>query len=375
MLGLAWLERRAAAGVDPRRSLQGLGPCQRCVIVAILLGGVVLASTVLAGCNGQQGDGEGPAVSAAPSFRAWTVGDAGVILAADGIGTTWSRQESGTPHDLKCVSFADPLHGWAVGDSATILHTEDGGEVWRQQTAPTSADIWAVDAPDSKHAWVLANASDGDALVMTIFATSDGGTTWSLQVSKECDDLATGLAFADASHGWAVVGSGEILSTIDGGRRWRTTEASSVVSEHAVLSAIACGDANHVWAVGMRGIASPQSLVLASTDGGRTWEEQRVAAPEGLTSVFFRDALHGWLVTADGTLRSTADGGRRWVVRAAPGRGEPLHQVAFADAATGWALADGGIWSTVDGGATWAEEDSGGAHNLVGITCIDSDQL
>ena len=107
------------------------------------------------------------------------------------------------------------------------------------------------------------------------------------------------MAFADATHGWAVGAGGTILATIDGGASWHTQSSGT----SSALSAVAFADATHGWAVGAAG------TILASTDGGTTWTAQSSATTSALSAVTFADAIHGWAVGAGGIIVATTTGG------------------------------------------------------------------
>jgi photosystem II stability/assembly factor-like uncharacterized protein len=132
---------------------------------------------------------------------------------------------------------------------------------------------------------------------------------------------------------------GVILATADGGDTWDAQDPGS----RAALRAVAFPDASHGWAVGEAG------TILATANGGETWSAQSMERLEGrpqtstLHDVAFPDASHGWAVGHDGDGRSgviltTADGGATWTK--ASGRGG-LYAVAFPDAAHGWAAGYG----------------------------------
>ena len=76
-------------------------------------------------------------------------------------------------------------------------------------------------------------------------------------------------------------------------------------------------DALHGWAASSSGTLV--GLIIAATDGGRTWVKHHGAGP--LLSVDFSDALHGTVEGWDGdspqhpiTL-TTSDGGKTWITQ------------------------------------------------------------
>ncbi|NBQ68390.1 MAG: hypothetical protein EBU46_05970 [Nitrosomonadaceae bacterium] len=74
----------------------------------------------------------------------------------------------------------------------------------------------------------------------------------------------------------------------------------------AGLNAIAIVD-QKIWIVGNNG------LILYSSDGGNSWQQQNSPANVSLTSVTFHsDGQRGWAVGDEGTILATADGGNTW---------------------------------------------------------------
>ena len=133
----------------------------------------------------------------------------------------------------------------------------------------------------------------------TILATSDGGATWIKQRSGTGGEDLVGVAFPDATHGWAVGNGGLILATTDGGATWITQGAGNGVGFHAV----AFSDATHGWAVGAGG------AILATTNGGTTWSAQTSGISATLYGVAFADSTHGWAAGQNGSIIATTNGG------------------------------------------------------------------
>ena len=70
-----------------------------------------------------------------------------------------------------------------------------------------------------------------------------------------------------------------------------------------MLMGVAFSDATHGWAVDWYG------AILATTDGGATWSAQRSGSSEMLMGVAFSDAAHGWAVGEGGVILATTSGG------------------------------------------------------------------
>ena len=309
--------------------------------------------------------------------HAWVAGDhwtnggttiaGGTIHATASGGASWHRQMFATDwEDPAAIAFADARHGWVVGNKSgpdidnILLATTDGGLTWKRQPCRTTDALNGISCTGS-HVWAVGAAFDPPCGV--ILVTSDGAAGWRQQYTTHGD--LCGIAFADARHGWAV-GDGVIVATTDGGRTWRhegPVRGCSLVS-------VACVGARCAWAVGTS--AANRDVILATTDGGTSWQVQHTGGgPDsqgdvGYHSVAFAGALHGWVVGPGGTILATTDGGRTWQRQRSDTR-VGLYGVAFADARDGLVVGykwegndpmagkvDGSVvLRTTDGGATW----------------------
>ena len=197
--------------------------------------------------------------------------------------------------------------------------------------APSGVPIDSIGRVGANVGWVFESDQSGSASYVRL--TEDGGASWSEQRKAPPD--AQRMQFVDASHGWAVSGSGLDES-------------------------------------------SPSATIYRTTDGGVTWESSRVAfgSPSGggpdtfdLVSIHFRDPLDGELFAVEGPNGgapsapaaicqrfSTADGGATW---SAPAQAPCLADITFVDASFGYALDgttaafSGLVHVTTDGGRTW----------------------
>ena len=144
------------------------------------------------------------------------------------------------------------------------------------------------------------------------------------------------LAMVAPQKGFAVDDTAVVVT--DDGRTWtrRWSGSEPMFSVEAV-------DADHAWAVG-------QHVVLATTDGGRTWNQVGEPDEGGLRVVDFTDSQTGWGVSATHIYR-TVDGGRTWRRTDPPCGGEA---VCFTGADNGWAAIGPHVYRTGDGGDTWS---------------------
>ncbi len=88
--------------------------------------------------------------------------------------------------------------------------------------------------------------------------------------------------------------------------------------------------------------------------------------------VAFPDAAHGWAVSGGGDILATTNGGATWTTQSS-GTHAFLWGVAFSDRAHGWAVGEAGvILATSDGGATWNAQSSGTSELLYDVAFSDA---
>ena len=119
------------------------------------------------------------------------------------------------------------------------------------------------------------------------------------------------------------------------------------------LFAVDALDSQHIWAVGFN------SMIVCSSDGGKTWELQKSGVDNNLCDVSFVTPNIGWISGRAGVMLHTTDGGKSWV-KQPTGIANHLFALHFVDERNGWAAGDfGTIIHTSDGGVTWVQQGSG----------------
>lgn len=154
------------------------------------------------------------------------------------------------------------------------------------------------------------------------------------------------VVFATRAIGWLGTDDG-ILATTDGGSTWeRQLTAGRIVRLRAI-------DAAHAWAVTSDGR-------VARTTDGRTWQLLTTALP--VREIGFLDRAFGWAIAradtstpftgtlAPATLLLTDDGGARWHVAT----DRTIDSACFTDASNAWATSGPDVLRTHDHGATWS---------------------
>lgn len=229
---------------------------------------------------------------------------------------------------------------------------------------------------DADHGWVA--GYDNDTALALIARTTDGGQHWKVTgPAWWYSYTVSALSFLDGKRGWAVGGEGYdgslLLKTTDGGRSWSWRRGRTA----EYLLGVDALSGKRVWVVGSRGTR------LLSTDGGRRWNGTRRASRTDLWSVDFADAAHGWLAGGDsatgrGVMRHTDDGGATWT-RQTTVEGSILYEVEALDATRAWAVGGdpaggaGVVLRTTDGGQSWETSWGGPRAPCLGdVTFLDA---
>ena len=103
--------------------------------------------------------------------------------------------------------------------------------------------------------------------------------------------------------------------------------------------------------------------ILATANGGMTWEIRSSGVETALYAVQFTDDQHGWIAGQDGLILHTADGGKTWQPQESAATysdkgGGTFKAYLFGlyalDNQRAWAVGDrSALTSTTDGGKTW----------------------
>ncbi|SHN09843.1 Uncharacterized protein SAMN05216288_0569 [Pseudomonas punonensis] len=238
----------------------------------------------------------------------------------------------------------------AVGERGHVLYSDDGGANWTQAKVPTRQMLTAVFFVDEQHGWAVGH----DAL---IFASSDGGVTW----SKQFDDLQReapllDVWFKDPQHGFATGAYGALLETTDGGSTWEDVSDRLDNEDTYHLNAIASVPGAGLFIVGEMG------SLFRSTDDGATWETLDVPYQGSLFGVIASGEPSGLLVYGlRGHLFRSADGGDSWQQVALTTASGGTLEFGLANAAT---LGDGSIVVVGHGGSVLKSTDHGHSFSV-----------
>ncbi len=159
-------------------------------------------------------------------------------------------------------------------------------------------------------------------------------------------------------------------------RAWTRQQTGTL----AWLNSLFFLDQNRGWAVGSKGV------LLATSDGGRTWKIKPRPSEDILRDIYFSDDLNGWILCERNLydlktkeeprtyLMNTNDGGNRWTrinIRGVEPDGR-LVRAVFSPKGRGWTFGEGGaVFTMQDPSADWVPLQSPTRHLLLGGTFID----
>lgn len=165
------------------------------------------------------------------------------------------------------------------------------------------------------------------------------------------------VEFEDEKRGLIVGDEGLILATTDGGFSWE--EQKSGVNEQLFHLSIRGREG---WVVGTGG------TILHTSDAGKNWYPQRSGTDSDLNRVYLLTEKIGLITGDKGTLLRTDNAGATWQ-KIDVGVSEPLFGISFIDKRTGWVVGyQGRVIRTYDGGIHWVDQDSATSTDLFSVS-------
>lgn len=187
--------------------------------------------------------------------RLVAVGEQGIVLLSDDHGVSWRQARVPTSVALTNVRFASASQGWAVGHGGVILHSSDAGETWVKQLDGNQLARIELAAAEAG----AGAAAEGSAARRRLADAQ----RW---VADGADKPFFDIYFSDIDTGLVVGAYGLILATQDGGKTWQSLR-------HLVDNP----KGRHFYSIAANGaeryIAGEQGALYRSTDGGRSFTE------------------------------------------------------------------------------------------------------
>jgi photosystem II stability/assembly factor-like uncharacterized protein len=255
--------------------------------------------------------------------------------------------------------FFDGNNIWVVGAQGLVSRSyNDGGNFEEKDLA---IDVGLNDVFIRKNdIWIVGDAG-------TIIHSTDSGRSFMKRV-YDASRRAYGQAktqyldfysveFEDEKRGFIVGDEGLILATTDGGFSWE--EQKSGVNEQLFHLSIRGKEG---WVIGTGG------TILHTHDAGKNWYPQRSGTDADLNRVYLLTEKIGLITGDKGTLLRTVNAGATWQ-KMDVGVSEPLFGMSFIDKKTGWVVGyQGRVIRTYDGGIHWVDQDSATATDLFSVS-------
>jgi photosystem II stability/assembly factor-like uncharacterized protein len=213
-------------------------------------------------------------------------------------------------------------------------------------------DLYCICAIDSNRAWAGSGiASPGDG---RIFATTNGGTTWTEQTYaaplslfidgiKMFPDLS-GFAVGDPAGGGKFV----VLHTTDGGQHWThlANEPVGASTEAGYNNALCWTDRTHGW------FGTNKNRIWRTTNGGISWSSGTTPEANSV-AISFVDTSNGIAGFVDGGLSRSTDGGISWSALTSPDSIQVTSLSYIPRTSYVWISDQETPFASTNGGSTW----------------------
>ena len=253
---------------------------------------------------------------------------------------------------IQDVYFISSKIGLMIADYRNIHKSFDGGKTWRKVFSSVGSNLNEIKFVGTKFGWAVGN--DG-----VIYHTTDRGETWQKQNSDIKSDLKQ-VVFVDELHGWVSGWSdldfatqtypSALLATNDGGKTWNK------LADEKTLSFRKISFVNQLegWATKLN-----KDSLMHTVDGGVTWQQQSVLGKNSWDYVYFLNKNQGWII--GDAIAYTRNGGKSWSYQKSSNEKFDFDHISFNNqligGATSWLVGanDKGldIIRTFNGGKTW----------------------
>lgn len=292
----------------------------------------------------------------------FVVGERGHILVSDD-GQSWKQAQVPTRSTLTSITSADGVL-WAGGHDGVIVHSTDGGQTWTRRRM----QVWTPDYADPLDGVpvmdiLMMDGMNGFAIgaYAMFLETRDGGVTWEPRgiinydepepepAPEPAAETASADADAPAADDWTFDAS--------------DLELEAEADPH--LYAMARTDEGHLVIAGERG------AFFRSTDGGQTWERDRLPYEGSMFGILSFGGEHLLVHGLRGNVLESHDLGRSWTNVETGVNTSLMGGRALADGGAILVGANGVVLSRPDGDSPFTETRfemaNGETPNLTGV--------
>ena len=291
----------------------------------------------------------------------------------------WEKIESPTSEDLTSVTFVDSLQGWIGSRSGSIYHTTDGGITWSIQFENDSLYLINFCFLNEDTGFASAVSNMYEPYGSYILRTTNGGLNWTSTYLRIGEFYVNQIQFLDSLNGF-VVGYPDVFSrTSDAGSTWQRVNLDSSVYAHYPPYSIRFYNENYGFACG--GVVDAAGVIWRTTDQGYNWDtvvDAASAPAEPLYAIHFLDSLSIVVLggDADGSgasIMRSSDGGNFWEYSTLGVLYFPV-EAGFRTQYEGWApLGPKQLFLyTSDSGQNWSLVPTPDSTNIRNISFPDS---
>lgn len=237
-----------------------------------------------------------------------------------------------------------PLYGVYFKDINTGVvsnyKTTNSGLNWTQTDANTGNSMCFL------------NSLTGYRASTVITKTTNLGDNWMLQTNPA--NALYGISFTDINTGYACGSFGKIIKTTNSGNNW--TQIFSPVPNDYVLVGIHFRNAVTGYFVGYK-LFTFESVFIRTTNGCSTYTVQNFQASTTFAAIYFIDDNTGF-IGGKGVIYKTINAGTSWSLLTSPTINQ-LSSIYFPDAVVGYMSGySGTIIKTTNGGSSWFQQTS-----------------
>ncbi|MGE5354667.1 MAG: YCF48-related protein [Deltaproteobacteria bacterium] len=242
---------------------------------------------------------------------------------------------------LKSIAFTTDLKGFAVGSGGSFLKTVDGGLSWVAYNTGFNFHFNKIIFLNENNGYLVGNVNQNEG--GRLLKTTDGGNTWSLLYS---DAVRFHNIFFNQTGMACIVAYERFYKSADGGITWTYVKVNGAYDIYSVYFKNA-----------IDGFIAANGGGFKTSDGGATWTEFQDGT---YNDVMFTDNNNGFMSSnSQYTVLKTINGGTSWSETASTNIGF-CNNIYFKTSQNGFAWSDantvpGKIARTTNGGTTWTQ--------------------
>jgi photosystem II stability/assembly factor-like uncharacterized protein len=208
---------------------------------------------------------------------------------------------------IESVFFFGDNTAWC-GSLNRMFRTDDAGATTPFDQLGDANWLFGQTAKDIAFVEPFIGFAVGSTGTSRMVMTINAGDSWTTVDHFSSYQGLTFIQFVDQSVGFTG-GNEQMAKTIDGGASWQSLDVPAGVTLHDAYFI----DENIGIAVG-----SNDPKIIRTTNGGSIWQEIDVSQlfPMGdvpwFFGITFKDENKGWIVGVNGTILATNDGGQTW---------------------------------------------------------------